>query len=207
MKKLFFLGFAALALAGRADDKVHIVVPASYTGDAAVSRQALTLTPLAPLPRTYGSNIFSKVPIGRTTDTSGVCVFSNILWGSYRLDIPGNPGTSFPLLVGTNLSGLVNVAVLITNVSTLPPNPATNYYTQAQIDALLASTPTLLINGDDGFVYQIVGVTVDGVMTEKLVAIFAGTAPAKAIQADDGHNYLLTGLTVNGVMTIQLIKL
>ena len=138
MKRLLAL-LLLLPLAAWGDDKINIAVPALLTGDAVISRQPLTLTPTSPLPRTYYTNVFSRQPVSRATDANGLVTFSNIVWGYYRLDIPGNPGTSFGLVVGTNLSGTVNVVTLITNTASVPPNPSTNYLTEAQSDARYAT--------------------------------------------------------------------
>ena len=72
MKKLLFLLCVSASLRLIAADKIHIIVPASLTGDTALSRQPLTLAPLSPLPRTYNTNVFSRQAIARYTDTNGV---------------------------------------------------------------------------------------------------------------------------------------
>lgn len=101
-------------------------------------RTTVTWTLLAPNPRTINGVLIAQQPIGKPTGADGKAYFTNIIWGKYRLDIVGTPGTSFTANVGTNTLGLVNAATLVTNTAALPPNPGSNYYTMAQVDALLS---------------------------------------------------------------------
>jgi len=97
----------------------------------------VTLTLISPNPRTYNNILISQVPISITTSSNGVGYFTNIIWGQYRADINANPVTKFLFVVNTNSTGSISLASLVSNPQALPPNPATNYYTQAQIDSLL----------------------------------------------------------------------
>ena len=128
-----------MAVNARADDAINIHVPTRNILQGSLQKRNVTLTRVASLPQTYSTNIFSQEPITQATDTSGNVTFSNVIWGYYRLDISGTPGTSFRLTVGTNLSGTVNVVTLITNTASVPPNPSTNYLTEAQSDARYAT--------------------------------------------------------------------
>lgn len=127
----------ALAQAAHAAT-AHIVVSLRDHGMAPVARRAVVLTPIAPHPRTEGPHLFSHDTLARTTDATGGTVFSNVVWGTYRLDIIGRPGASYTLTLGTNHTGLVSAVALRNAPGLLPPNPATNFYTMAQVDALLA---------------------------------------------------------------------
>jgi len=141
MRLLFTLCLAFAAAVAAAAQEAHLVVSARDLGMAPVPNRTVTLTPIAPVPRTLGTNLFSREPRSRRTDLDGVCVFSNVVWGAYRLDLSGAPGTSFPLILGTNTTGYVSAAALLTLPAALPPDPATNYYTAAQVDALLDALP------------------------------------------------------------------
>lgn len=98
----------------------------------------VTWTLLDPNPRTYNGIVINQTPKSQASDANGRAWFTNMIWGKYRVDVAGTPGTSYKVTVGTNTMGLVNLAAVIQNPGTLPPNSATNYYTQAQIDALLS---------------------------------------------------------------------
>lgn len=129
----------AVAMSAFAADSAHIWVRLTDFQQTAMSGVRATLTPISPLPRTYGTALFARTPRSLVTDAAGTCTFSNVLWGVYRLDLAGNPGTSYTLTLSTNHSGLVSAATLATVPAAVPPNPATNYYTMSQIDALLSS--------------------------------------------------------------------
>ena len=139
MKILRLLTLLFLAVNARAADSINIHVPTRNILQGTLQKRNVTLTRTASLPQTYNTNIFSQEPITQATDASGNTTFSNVIWGYYRLDISGTPSTSFRLTVGTNLSGTVNVVTLITNSASVPPNPATNYLTEAQSDARYAT--------------------------------------------------------------------
>lgn len=129
---LLFLTFSVLA-----DESAHIICSARDLGQTVIAKRLFTLTPIAPASRSISTNLFSKEPKSLQTSTDGVCTFSNVVWGYYRLDLA--PNNSWNLLLGTNQSGTVSAAALITNAAAYPPDPATNYYTMAQTDALLDS--------------------------------------------------------------------
>jgi hypothetical protein len=168
MKKLITI-LCLFALAVRADNSAHIQVRAVDASQTALSRIPVTLTPLAPLSRTISTNTFSIKPLTLTTSTNGIATFSNMVWGYYRLDLSGNPGTTFKLMLGTNHSGVVNAAVLYTNSAAMPPDPATNYYTMAQVDALIDSIDTGGGGGSATNVYRSVGAGGISVLTNGLL--------------------------------------
>lgn len=129
---VLFLNFCV-----KADDSAHIVCSARDLGQTVIAKRLFTLNPVAPLSRAISTNLFSKEPKSLYTSADGVCTFSNVIWGYYRLDLA--PNNSWNLLLGTNQSGLVSASVLITNTAALPPDPATNYYTMAQVDVIVGA--------------------------------------------------------------------
>jgi hypothetical protein len=149
MRKLFSILFLLMLVAGAVAQSIPPNTNALYfpVGDLGISpqnRMTETLTLVAPNPRivTLGNGTqigISQNPITRITDTNGYAWFTNIQYGSYNMSLSGFPGTVFPLYVGTNTSGTVDGWTLYTNAAALPPDPTTNYYTQAQINALLGS--------------------------------------------------------------------
>lgn len=109
----------------------------------------VSLTLLWPNPRTFNGLLIRQDPVAATSDSSGIAYFTNVVWGTYSAHLGGSPGTTFRIYVGTNTLGTVNAASLVTNAAALPPDTATNYYTQAQVDALVAGL-TSLTNGTTG---------------------------------------------------------
>lgn len=98
----------------------------------------LTLQIISPKHRTVGQQLVSDDPIYAYTGTnSPAFTFSNIFFGKYSLIASDSSGTPWILYVGTNTIGTVAIASLITNSAAMPPYPGTNYYTQAQIDAMV----------------------------------------------------------------------
>jgi hypothetical protein len=130
-------------------------------GQIAQPNIRVTLSLLSPNPRTYEGQFIRQQPIAKLTDASGIGYFTNILWGTYRADIAGSPGTSYILYVGTNTLGTVNAASLVTNSAAVPPNDATLYYSKAQVDALIAGiesgSGTTYTNNSTGLPGVIVG--------------------------------------------------
>lgn len=142
MKKLLAaILLAVAALAAQADVRLTNVISGNVTdyGLKPVPRCNITVTLLSPNPRIINNFMIRQDPIGTMTDTNGAFAFTNFQWGNYSLNIQGQGGTTFKFVVGTNASGAVAIGTLITNVGTMPPNPATSYYTQAQMDAALAN--------------------------------------------------------------------
>lgn len=124
----------------RAQTNIITVNTADYTGTGYSTNNWVTLTLVAPNPRTSGNLTIRQDPITQRSDTNCSNAFTNLLWGKYYCDIGGyqSQNTHFVFYVGTNTLGTWPIASLITNAAAVPPNPATNYYTQAQINALLA---------------------------------------------------------------------
>lgn len=103
------------------------------------NRVGVTMTLLWPNPRTFNGWFIRQDPISTTSNTNGYFAFTNVQWGAYRVDVQGIRGTSYPAFVGTNTVGNWPLASLCTNLNQLPPNPATNYLTAAQVYALLSA--------------------------------------------------------------------
>ena len=106
------------------------------TSDTNVTMELDLITPVN---RTWNGLLISNDPRTNSTDAFGNFGFTNVIYGKYRLSADDNTSTTWILYVGTNTIGNVPIASLITNSAAIPPNSATNYYTQAQINALLAS--------------------------------------------------------------------
>ena len=97
----------------------------------------VTLTLLSPNPRTVGNVLVQQDPVATATDTNGSFGFTNVQFGWYGLLVAGQVGTYFTFPVGTNTLGPWPIASLTTNNTAMPPNPATNYITLAQAQALV----------------------------------------------------------------------
>lgn len=181
-------------LKGYADEMINLVCRGTDFGANPTTNTTFTLTPTGPLRRTYGTNLITLVSRGIRCDTNGVATFTNTLWGKYRLDIPGNIASSFNLDVGTNHSGNVSAATFVTPSGFRPPDPATNYYTQAQMDALLLQVQ--MNGGATNGIQQLNGVgtnttlinpTIDGTeagnvaTTNYVAAVLATNIPAGII--------------------------
>ena len=136
MKTFLTLLLALLSLSGLAQNNILVADVRDY--GMAVKSTSVTLTLLSPNPRTYNGVLVSQQPVSVTTGTNGIGYFTNILWGSYRVDIGGNPVTKFQAYIQTNTTGTVSLATLVTSPQAVAPNPATNYYTMPQVDALIA---------------------------------------------------------------------
>ena len=138
---------ALSCMAGQAATRVDLVVRAADFESTATANVLYTLTPVAPLRRTDGTNLVTAVAKSKRSDANGVVVFTNTIWGAYTLDIPGNAATSWALWITTNYSGSVSAATFVTNSTAMPPNPTANYYTMSQIDALLQQPILIYTNG------------------------------------------------------------
>lgn len=136
--KWFAAWVLTLLLACTVSGQTNVLVgTAGDYGLAVQSNVTATLTLIYPNPRTSGGVMVRQDPITRVTGASGEFRYTNILWGKYQLSLSGRVATPFTFWVGTNTTGTVSISALVTNAAAIPPNPATNYYTQAQIDALL----------------------------------------------------------------------
>jgi hypothetical protein len=197
MRKLFSILFLLMQVAGAVAQTIPPNTNALYfpVGDLGISpqnRMTETLTLVAPNPRivTLGNGTqigISQNPITRITDTNGYAWFTNIQYGSYNMSLSGFPGTVFPLYVGTNTSGTVDGWTLYTNAAALPPDPTTNYYTQAQINALLgpisSATNSIAITNGYGIgtsltnsILKAPNLFGNGTMTNGSVQFFGGDA-------------------------------
>jgi len=122
-----------------AADFADIVVSTRDFGQGILANTNVTMIPVGPLRRTYGTNLIVLSSKTQRTDTNGVTTFTNTLWGTYDIQVPGTAPTKWRLnFSNTNLVSPISAATLVIDPQTLPPNPATNYYTMSQVDALLA---------------------------------------------------------------------
>lgn len=120
-----------------------------YVGDyglAPKSRVQVAVSLLEPTPRTVGNMAVRGDAVTTTTSADGYFAFHNLIWGKYRLAIDGRPGAGFDFNIPTNTQGSVSITSLIASTNLLPPNPNTNYYTQAQVDAVKAELQTAIQN-------------------------------------------------------------
>ncbi len=91
-----------------------------------------------PLNRTIGNQFISNDPLITSADTNGNFYFTNVAWGRYKLYPRDSTSSYWMPQIGTNTIGAWELAALSPLSAAIPPNPATNYYTQAQVDALIA---------------------------------------------------------------------
>ena len=156
MKWLVALTLTALltcSVSGQTNVLTGSISDYGLTGQSNVN---VTLTLLHPNPRTIGAFLVRQDPMLRTTGSGGAFSYTNVQWGKYQLSVAGRSVTPFTFWVGTNTGGEVPIASLVTNVAAIPPDPATNYYTQAQIDALLDAIPdgaSTLWTSSGGLIY------------------------------------------------------
>jgi hypothetical protein len=130
---------------------------------------ACTLTLVSPNPRTVNGVFIRRDPVVATSDTNGAFYFTNVVWGNYTLTFAGRVDTVFKMAVLTNTEGDVPMASLATSATVAMPNPATNFYTMSQVDALVAGagggTSGALTNGDVRAVSLVSNLTVGGLIT------------------------------------------
>lgn len=110
----------------------------SSVGLAGRTNVTMTLQILTPKNRTINNVFISNDPLCQNSDTSGNFTFTNVQWGKYSFQAQDSAETIWVFYVGTNTIGNWKLASLVTNAAALPPNPATNYYTQAQINSLIS---------------------------------------------------------------------
>lgn len=121
-----------------------------YIGDYGLAEQSnvlATLTLVSPNPRVVNGIFVRRDPVSTRSGNGGYFSFTNIIWGKYTLALSGSQTTSWTLNVGTNTEGTVSLGSLATTITPAPPDPSTNYYTQQQIDAIIAN----VVAGDGGF--------------------------------------------------------
>lgn len=162
MKLFSLLAFLVLAFTGGAQTNLLTGSVANY-GLAPQTGIACTLTLVSPNPRTVNGVFIRRDPVVATSGTNGLFYFTNVIWGNYTLAFAGRVDTVFRLAVLTNTVGEVPLASLATSATVAMPNPATNYYTMSQVDALVAGAgggggaawtnahdSVVLIAGDNG---------------------------------------------------------
>jgi len=128
MKRLSAFCFLLSALVASA---ATLTVPVADLTQGNVNNRRLTLTS-TDSPRQSGAALITVEPKTQFTDSNGTTTFTNVLWGNYRLDIAGTPGTAFRFFV-PDTNATLSVLTLITNHTA--PNPATNFWNVAQADA------------------------------------------------------------------------
>ena len=183
MKTIIALFAALIVLSATATDSANILVSVQNFGQNPLQRRQVMLTPISPLVRAELTNQFTTEPISQITSTNGVTTFSNVLWGVYRMDISGS-GKSYTLTLGTNSAANVSAVSLI-GTTTLPPDPLNNFYSQAQIDALLASSGTASVHSAAG----------------TNVTVVTNSATLVTISADAQTNATLANLALTGAIT------
>lgn len=133
MKKTFrfFTAFVLLAIccccavAGNLEVRVYNIVSQQ------VKNRKVTLTLLDPGPVTAGNWVLAGDSYTLTTGTNGIVTFTNVLEGSYRLDVLGTPGRSYPFgMPSTN--GTVLFPEMLGSTNATPV-----FYTANQVDALI----------------------------------------------------------------------
>lgn len=102
------------------------------------SNVTMTLNLVAPLRRVYNGKQISDDPRQTTSDSDGNFAFTNVIWGRYQLEAGDSSATAYTLTVYTNTTGEHTFGELI-GTGTLPPNPATNYATISQLQAVDAN--------------------------------------------------------------------
>ena len=154
-------------------------------GRNGISGVNVTLTLISPQPRQVGNMLIRVDPIATTSSTNGYFAFTNIIWGIYQLDIAGAVGTANRLFVEQNTLGLWPIGALVNNKAAIPPNPGTNYYTQAQVDALLTAIGANTNAGTNLLASQVA----------QLNAAVTNNQPAVAFGSLNLTNLTMTGVT------------
>jgi hypothetical protein len=111
----------------------------SSFGLAGRTNLEMTLSIIYPKNRMINNVFISNDPITSYSDTNGNFSFTNVAWGYYNLSAADSWGTHWPILVFVNTFGSNSLMSLLNYLSAIPPNNQTNYYTIAQINAMLAS--------------------------------------------------------------------
>ena len=111
----------------------NLQVPVQDLTQSSLPNRRVTLTS-TDSPRQSGAALITVEPKSLVTSTNGTVTFTNVIWGNYRLDIAGTPGTSFRFFVpDTN----VTVSVLTHITNEVAPSPVTNFWNAAQVAAAL----------------------------------------------------------------------
>lgn len=128
-KTILLLGLLATGSVPAADLEVQVRNHVSGT----VNNRRVALKLQQPGSVVAGPWLVAGDYVVQYTTNTGVTVFSNVLAGDYSVTIYGSPERSFVFTV-PDTNGYVNVAEL-TGTNSTP-----NYYTAAQVDALLSAT-------------------------------------------------------------------
>jgi hypothetical protein len=133
MKKLIvsLLSFTALCSIAVAAD---VVVRAVDFTTRPLPYRRVMLTP--EFRQAYqGTNLVNADAVAKLTDNAGVCTFTNVLSGYYRLNIQGTPGSGYRLAVPTNTGSYSAVSLLATSNA---PYVSPQYLTTVTGDARYA---------------------------------------------------------------------
>ena len=189
------------AVAGRAQTLTNVIY--GSVGDYGLNPQqqvTITLTLQSPNPRTVNNILVRQDPVSQTSDMNGNFSFTNIQWGKYLVGVAGAIGTQYTAYVGTNSTGSVALASLITNAQAVPPNNGTNYYTQSQVNALIPSVAAgaNVTVSQSGSVYTVSSTGGGGSATN--ASLVNGVAGAVSIggpglQTNGTGNYTVIGQT------------
>jgi hypothetical protein len=123
------------------------------TGQSVRTNVLVELDIISPVNRTVSGSPISNDPLYATSDINGYFSFTNVIWGQYQALVHDSTGTHFPVYVGTNTLGTIALAGCFKSLAAMPPNPGTNYYTQAQIDARFSGIGNSLWTSTGSAVY------------------------------------------------------
>jgi hypothetical protein len=161
-------------------------------------RRRTTLTLIEAGPVVAGPWLIAGDSVAAFTSTNGVAYYSNVLAGSYRLDIAGTPGRSFPITV-PDTNGVLSAAALVNST-----NINTHFYTATQVDALIAGividgggTPGALTNADSRTVYLSALRTTNDIISSGTVVAYGGIGSVFGQFEGDGAG--LTNIPQAGV--------
>lgn len=142
MKCLSIIFGILLTVTAHAQQLTNVIY--GNVGDYSLNPQkkiTLTTTLIYPNPRSVGNVLVRQDPNSTMSETNGYFAFTNQQWGYYSLSVSGSSGTHFGYWVAPDSQGNKPIGSLVTGNPYLPPDPANNYYTQAQIDALIGGIP------------------------------------------------------------------
>ena len=143
----------------------------------------MVLQIISPVNRTWNGHLISNDAVPTPEGTNGSFSFTNVLWGYYKLFANDSSGTAWTVTVPSSASNSIPIASLVGR-AVLPPDPSTNYYTQAQMDAIIS---TLVIGSGSGTATNISNSTGTNV---NLSGTFTGTVnyPGTTIPAISSLN-------------------
>lgn len=102
------------------------------------TNEQLSLNLSTPKNRVISNVFISNDPLISLSDTNGNFAFTNVQWGNYFLTASDSSDTRWPVGVGTNVTGSVTLGSLVNQTANMPPNPATNYVSQSQLQSAIS---------------------------------------------------------------------